>query len=68
MSRRKKGHVSESEWLRSHGFDGLYHPDLPDGCGCWNDDLRPCGEIATPCRGGREIAYGNGIYKPEPKA
>ena len=52
---------SEAKRLRALGFDGLYHPDPAIECGCYLDDLRPCGEIKTGCRGGFEVA-GLGIF------
>jgi hypothetical protein len=52
----------EADRLSARGFDGLYHPTEP--CGCWLDDLRPCGEERTGCLGGHESGDGSGIYKP----
>ena len=60
--RRPKGKDGEADWLRSRGFDGLYHPDPDMDCGCFNDDLRPCGELDTPCRGGK--AKDGGVFHP----
>ena len=40
-----------SEWLRKHGYDGLYTED----CGCVLDDLMPCSgpyEFSTSCNPG----------------
>lgn len=59
--RRKKGSPDEGDWLRARGYDGLYHPDPVMACGCFIGDLRPCGDVETPCRGGR--AMGDGIYQ-----
>lgn len=40
------------EWLKEHGFDGLYcHPD----CGCSRNDLASCGEISESCRPGVKV-------------
>lgn len=60
--RRKKGSPKEADWLRARGYDGLYHPDPDVECGCFLDDLRPCGEKDTPCRGGHALM--GGVYRP----
>jgi hypothetical protein len=36
------------QWLREHGYDGLYTTD----CGCKIGDLVPCGEDCTECMPG----------------
>lgn len=54
--------MTEAETLRSRGFDGLYHPTVP--CGCSAEDLRPCGEVGTGCRGGYSHDETLGIYAP----
>ncbi len=36
--------------LKDNGLDGLYHPEEP--CGCFLDDLIPCGENADLCIAG----------------
>lgn len=56
----RRGQVVEHDWLASRGFDGLYTPD--DACGCYLDDLYPCGErgIQTFCVPGHEIDGGIG--------
>lgn len=33
------------EWLKTRGYDGLY----TDDCGCFLDDLGPCGEGVLSC-------------------
>jgi hypothetical protein len=43
---------NEAAKLARHGFDGLFAPHVPDGCGCFNDDLYPCGERPPECRPG----------------
>jgi hypothetical protein len=54
----------ESEWLIAKGFDGLYHPDPWMECGCFADDLYPCGERPKECRPGRQMEVGGvvGIF------
>ena len=43
------------EWLNQNGYDGLYG----DECGCFIDDLIPCGDAFMNCRAGVKIkAYG----------
>lgn len=35
-----------ADWLKSHGYDGLYwDSDSDEGCGCAIDDLAPCDNI-----------------------
>lgn len=36
------------EYLKSNGYDGL----AADECGCFIDDLAPCGEIGGYCKAG----------------
>ncbi len=38
------------DWLKSHGYDGLYQED--GECACLVTDLCPCGEGAGDCRAG----------------
>jgi hypothetical protein len=54
----------ESDRLRARGYDGLYAPDQP--CGCYLDDLRPCGETHTGCRPGLALDTDefSGVYRP----
>ena len=37
------------EYLKKNGFDGLYCPEYP--CGCGLDDFQPCGEDFAECVG-----------------
>lgn len=39
------------QWLREHGYDGLYNED----CGCTVDDLAPCCTDTLHCRAGYKI-------------
>jgi hypothetical protein len=32
-----------ADWLKSHGYDGLYCGEVGDECGCHLDDFAPCG-------------------------
>ena len=41
-----------ADWLRAHGYDGLY---LPGECACLIDDLRPCGELDQACKPGYRV-------------
>lgn len=36
------------QWLIDNGYDGLYCED----CGCFLDDLFPCGDIGCNCKAG----------------
>ena len=38
-----------AEWLKEHGYDGLY---CETSCGCKIDDLMPCDEPGTDCQPG----------------
>lgn len=38
------------DWLKSHGYDGLYSDS--GECACLAEDLAPCGEIGNLCRAG----------------
>ena len=38
------------DWLRSHGYDGLYQED--GECGCLLSDPYPCGEGMGDCKAG----------------
>jgi hypothetical protein len=60
MSELKK--EKEAARLIRLGYDGLYHPTEP--CGCWMNDLYPCGERPPECRPGHEAhgVNGFGIY------
>jgi len=50
--------------LIARGYDGLYHPDPVMECGCFADDLYPCGERPKECRPGHAIEVGGvvGIF------
>lgn len=39
-----------ADWLRTHGYTGLYHADTC--CGCSLDDFMPCGEPGENCQPG----------------
>lgn len=41
-----------AEYLKSGGFDGLANGDAE--CGCFLDDLAPCGEMGEQCMAGRK--------------
>ena len=40
------------EYLRTHGFDGLYNDETYEGCACLLDDFAPCGELRLTCIAG----------------
>ena len=46
-----------TEYLKSHGFDGLYHDD----CGCDLQDLMPCDEPNLNCRAVGQSSGGTAI-------
>jgi len=41
-----------TEYLKAGGFDGLANGDIE--CGCFLDDLMPCGETDGKCCAGRK--------------
>jgi len=45
--------------LKEGGFDGLANG--PIECGCFLDDLAPCGSIYTGCAAGHAVKYGDDI-------
>jgi len=54
-----------TEYLAANGYDGLCNDD----CGCWLDDLFPCGSAQSDCEAGRaeERVRGEwGIYPGKP--
>lgn len=62
----RKGRDAEAAWLKAHGFDGL--ACMVMDCGCWRDDLYPCGERGDKfaCMAGHEAPDGVGIYRLRP--
>ncbi len=48
---RKKINVKTilSEYLKQHGYDGLFNAELECGCGCTIDDLFPCEADFSEC-------------------
>lgn len=59
---QEKRRERERDRLIARGFDGLYCPLPWMECGCWADDLYPCGERPRECRPGHASADGTGIY------
>lgn len=41
-----------TEYLRQHGYDGLYSPGE---CGCSLDELAPCGGLSLDCEAGVKV-------------
>ncbi len=48
-----------AEYLRAHGYDGLWHCDAP--CGCEIDDLEPCEQMSSECKAGYKTAGCNPV-------
>lgn len=42
-----------ADWLKTHGYDGLYHEN-PE-CACLCEELMPCDEPGTSCRPGIKV-------------
>lgn len=55
-------HEIVAEWLREHGYDGLYNTEGP--CGCGLDDFMPCNELGMDC----EPAYKRRCDAPCPES
>ncbi len=45
-------------YLEENGFDGLYWED----CGCFLDDLIPCGDRCDGCEAGHKIMGDDGDW------
>jgi len=43
-----------ADWLKSHGYDGLWH-DSDCDCGCVLDDLMPCCSDPSLCEPGYRL-------------
>ena len=39
-----------TDYLKTHGYDGVCHPESE--CGCFLDDLVPCGDNCMDCKPG----------------
>ncbi len=61
MTEKQKGNPSVIEivkdWLKEHGFDGLYNVDSQ--CGCAVDDFVLCGQIYLDCQAGYKAKMGS---------
>lgn len=51
------------DWLKSHGYDGLYNEEFE--CGCGLNDLGPCEVIGSKCVAGYRWKDGTYMDKPE---
>jgi hypothetical protein len=45
-------------FLKLNGFDGLYN--VAGECGCFLDDLEPCGEMCSNCHAGHRVILEDG--------
>jgi hypothetical protein len=63
-----RGRKYSPEWLRAHGYDGLYYADDGDSCGCTVDDLYPaCEDCPGPwCKPGHKQYNHLGDWKIGP--
>jgi len=48
------------DWLKDHGYDGLYN--INGECGCGIDDLMPCMDYCGGCKPGYKIPDPSGEY------
>jgi len=59
------------DWLKSHGYGGLFNEDCE--CGCELEDLAPCCETGLSCEAGYrsegdgEFDFRIGRGKPKPE-
>jgi hypothetical protein len=44
-----------TDYLLLHGYDGLWDNNGAEGCGCFLDDIAPCGAINPDCKPGHKV-------------